>query len=345
MEEKKQDGTGKIDDVQKIEVAQQPDVKASVLDYDTPGLLVGSAKRKQEATEKQVKTDVAASVEKEVVKEPEKNLHSEGQGETAFGMDEVGRFSIKYALISPILGFAKSLNRPEMEIVFEKNGLSGRFIDPAHVAMGSFFISRYEFTQYMRKDDKDWKVGIDIKKILDLKIRSRDEIDIVLVENPLDEGTRVHRYRIRYQEVETSIRGLTQEDGLYVPKIPKITMRNSVLLERERVWSFFKAAEQVSDAFRVTLDKEGLKLTCKTDDTTIKTVIPKKDMTVEMTDAETTSAYSIEWVMPAFKNLREIRDIKISLGSNDYPMKIDFLKGMVKMDDSVVSLLVAPRVS
>lgn len=345
MEKTERDETGKTEDVQKVEVAQQPAVKASVMDYDTPGLVVGSAKRKQEAAEEQAKANVAASVEKEeVVNEPGNNEPSEEHEEVTFDEDIFGRFTIKYALINPLLGFARDLRRPEVEVVFGEKGMSARFVDPAHVAIGSFLISRDEFTQYLRKDNKEWKVGIDARKILGLRIRARDEIGIVLRGTPLNVGEGVQRYCIKHSEAETTFKGLTEDDGARIPKMPKIDFRNSVLLRSEKVWSFLKAVEQVSDAFRVILNKEGLKLRCKTDETTIETNIPEGGITIEMTDAETASVYPMDWVMSAFKNLKDADEIKISLGSNDYPMQIDFLIGMRKMDDSVASLLVAPRV-
>jgi hypothetical protein len=339
MEERKQDETGKTEYVEKTGTTEQSNAVVSVMSYDVPGLLVGSEKRKQEAAEKE--NDAPAAM----TDNQDKRVKSEDLSKMRtkdFADWQAGWFAVRYGYIKPLLELAKAFKTPKIMLEFKTDGLHTRFVDPAHVAMISAFISRGNFELYARRDEKDIEFGVDSEMIIQLKLEAKKEfVEIIPKYNKFNvRKDRIDSYEVRQGHKDTEF--MAENESAYKPMVVNLTHTSSVSMPIGKVMNFFRAIDKFSNGFKITLTREeGVVLENRDREVTIQTVVPANETTIGLNEPKIWAVFPSDYVVNAFKCLKNAKNIKMGW-QNDRPIQIDFF---METGNSVVSLLVAPRVA
>ena len=149
-------------------------------------------------------------------------------------------------------------------------------------------------------------------------------------------------YIIRYSETEKILVGTTSDDVSYFSRIPNVKTNNYVTLPPKKIYEFLKAVAAFSNSVKIALSMSGIELTVKTTKTTIATIIPREDITLELTNEGSETSYPINECLYAFNAMKNAAAVKIGLGEKDKPMQIDFYIGRKDHEkESVARVLVA----
>ncbi len=272
------------------------------------------------------------------------------------------RIVFNYNLLKPVLEFALKFVK-ELILSFDTTGLHSRFVDPSHVMMGSFHIPREEFVEYDGIVEKV-TVAINVEKITSLKIKGDENVWLrfqvvpkmkATTENK-DSNTRVtyrrcekavlkDKMELQYGNTTNTIAAL-DEELITVPKIPPLEQDGYVIIPASNLGDFLSRAENVSDAFRMTLTREKLTLVSAADEERVETTVTDgewKDIRVGngiKNKGSIKSLYPVEYMRNAMKALRTAEWVKMSF-RDDYPMEAEFR--LKNRPETKITFLLAPR--
>lgn len=223
----------------------------------------------------------------------------------------------------------------EAKFKLDQNGLSVKAVDPAHVAMISIDVPKESFNEY--QIDSDEEIAIDVEKLKSV-IRLASSSDSVTITKEKE------RLRFEIGSIIKSI-ALLDPNSVSTPRVPQISSEFYVVLAKGELERGLKAAEDVSDAIRLTLSSEDFKARSMSDSEESEMILPK-DMLKEIKCQDSIkSSYPLEYLLKLVKSLGSAEDLKLSF-KDDYPLTIEFSLGQSKgsAEGSIKGLfLLAPR--
>ena len=207
----------------------------------------------------------------------------------------------------------------EAKFNLDQNGLSVKAVDPAHVAMISIDIPKESFNEY--QVDSNEEIAIDVEKLKSV-IRLASSNDSVTITKEKE------RLKFEIGSIIKSV-ALLDPNSVTTPRVPQISADYYVVLAKSELERGLKAAEDVSDAIRLTLSSEDFKARSMSDSEESEMILPK-DMLKEIKCQDSIkSSYPLEYLLKLVKSLGSSEDLKLSF-KDDYPLTIEFSLGQAK---------------
>ncbi len=220
----------------------------------------------------------------------------------------------------------------EAKFKIDMSEISVNAVDPAHVAMVSLEVPKNIFSEY--DVDSEEEISVDLEKIRSvIRLSSSNESIIITKEKS--------KLKFEIGSIIKSI-SLLDNDQVTTPRVPQIASDDYIVLNKTELEKGLKAAEDVSDAIRLTLDKTAFSAKSVSDSDESEMIL-QKDMVKELICNETIkSSYPLEYLLKLVKSISSNEDIKISFKS-DYPLTIEFNLGSGAGDRIKGRFLLAPR--
>lgn len=201
----------------------------------------------------------------------------------------------------------------EAKFKLDKSGMYVRAVDPAHVAMITIDMPKETFVEF--QVDGEEELALDLEKLKNV-LKLAGSADNVFIKK-LNE-------KLRF-ELGTISKSITLLDNNVVstPKIPQISSDSFLVIHRGDLERGLRAAEDVSDAIRLTLTPEEFTAKAHSDSEESEMIVPK-DMLKEIKCSSTVkSLYPLEYLLKFVKALSSAEDMKISF-KDDYPVTVEF---------------------
>jgi len=223
---------------------------------------------------------------------------------------------------------ALSVISETVKLEFEKDKVTVKCTDKAHVSMVTLSLSSEVFSQYETSNEGD--ICIDLTKMKDiLKLANvGDELRIV---------TKDGKMVVKFGRLRRSMSLVKAE----VPnKIPKLTLPCSVVIPVEKFKTALMACQTISDAVELSIGEDNFSVKADNGTDDVEASYPK-DKVVEMTcardltlsgekgeprfkDLVVKSNYSLEYLQNILRGIpADVETIKIEFG-RDYPARVSF---------------------
>ncbi len=220
----------------------------------------------------------------------------------------------------------------EAKFKMDVNGMSVNAVDPAHVAMVSLEVPKSVFSEY--DVDSEEEISLDLEKVRSI-IRLSSSNDSLTITKDKD--------KLKF-EIGTIIKSISllDNDQITTPRVPQIVSDDYVVIPKSEFEKGLKAAEDVSDAIRLTLNSDSFSARSASDADESEMILPK-DLLKELVCKEVIkSSYPLEYLLKLVKSISSNEDIKISFKS-DYPLNIEFSLGSGASERIKGRFLLAPR--
>ena len=220
----------------------------------------------------------------------------------------------------------------ESKFKIAQSGISVNAVDPAHVAMVSLEIPKNVFTEYDVEAEEE--ISLDLEKVKSiLKLASSND-SMVIVKD---------REKLKF-EIGNIIKSISLLDNnqITTPRVPQIVAEDYVVMSKGEFEKGLRAAEDVSDAIRLTMTSENFSARSMSDADESEMIL-QKDMLKEIQCHETIkSSYPLEYLLKFMRSISPNEDIKLSFKS-DYPLTIEFNLGADSPERIKGRFLLAPR--
>jgi len=219
----------------------------------------------------------------------------------------------------------------EVKIGIDKNGLSIRAVDPAHVAMVDLSLDKKAFEEFKADEGE---LGLDVNKIKDvLKLARANEI--LSIKHDEDKNKLVmHVGNI------TRRMSLVDTAGMSDPKVPNLDLPAKVVVKTDELKQGIRASESVSDHIALTASAEGFEMNSEGDTDSVNLKL-QKDLLDELVCKETVrSLFPLDYFSNMIKAMTTADVVTMGLGS-DYPVKMEF---EIAKGNGEVRYLLAPRI-
>ena len=156
----------------------------------------------------------------------------------------------------------------------------------------------------------------------------------------------MEKEKLRF-EIGTIVKSvsLLDNNSVNTPRVPQINSESYVLVEKSELERGLKAAEDVSDAIRLTMSPDDFRAKSSSDSEESEMIL-HKDMLKEIRCTGTIkSSYPLEYLLKFVKSLSTSDVLKLGF-KDDYPLTIEFQFGQNrnKPEESMKgSFLLAPR--
>lgn len=219
----------------------------------------------------------------------------------------------------------------ETKINANKEGISVRAVDPAHVAMVDLSLERAAFESY-NADDQELGLDLDkVKEVLRLA-KTGDVIDLKYDEDKNKLILHVGNITRRMALVDTA--------GMSDTKVPNLNLPAKLTIRVEELRQGIRASENVSDHIALTVSPEGFTMQGEGDTDSVDLKLGK-DLLDELESKEQVrSMFPLDYFANMIKAITTAPSVTMYLG-NDYPVKIEFQIGGGK---GKVKYLLAPRI-
>ncbi|HEQ78880.1 MAG TPA: proliferating cell nuclear antigen (pcna) [Euryarchaeota archaeon] len=219
----------------------------------------------------------------------------------------------------------------EVKVSINKDEISTKAVDPAHVAMVDLVVSKKAFEKF-KGDEMELGLHLDkLKSILKLT-RSGDEISMHYDEDK-------NRLIVQVGNI-TRTMALVDTAGMSEPKVPKLSLPSSMTVKVSELVQGIRAAESISDHIALHMTPEGFQMNSEgeTDSTSLK--IPKESLEELKTKESVRSLFPLDYFTNMVKAASSADTVSMWLGT-DFPVKIEFsLAG----GHGHVRYLLAPRI-
>ncbi len=218
----------------------------------------------------------------------------------------------------------------EVKLKLTGKGMEVRAVDPAHVAMINIDAPREAFVEYNVEGEEE--LAVDVERLKNVIKVSRDSDQITITKE---------KDKLLF-EIGTINKKISLLDGNTVssPKIPQLSSESYVILTRADLERGLKAAEDVSDAIKLTLTPDSFKARSMSETEESELSLPA-DLLKEVACTGTVkSSYPLEYLIRFIKSVTTADEIKMSF-KDDYPLIINFRFGVNR--DIVGTFLLAPR--
>lgn len=226
-------------------------------------------------------------------------------------------------VISPLVDEAK--------INVEKDKISTRAVDPAHVAMIEFVVNKGAFEEF-KADDSEIGLDLDrVKEVLKLA-KSGDIIEIVHDEDK-------NRLVVTVLNIVRNM-ALVDTAGMSDPKVPNLASSATVVLIAEELRQGIRASESISDHIALNCTADTFEMSSEGDTDSVSLKLPK-DLLKKITCKEQVrSLFPLDYFSNMVKAINSSQEVTLLLG-NDYPVRIEF---DIASGKGKVKYLLAPRI-
>jgi len=242
------------------------------------------------------------------------------------------KFVVKAEILKELVGLVSALAE-EVKIEFDEKGLSLKVVDTSHVAMGEISIKKAGFVSY--ECDKSRELGFDMKKLKDL-LKLAEPGD--QIEWSMDEAKNKMVFKVGNV---TRFMGIIDMTAMTDPRVPKIDLPNSLLLEVKEFQKGINAAGAVADHVALIANENGLVLEAEGDTEKVEMVFAKDVHAKEIKAAEkeVRSIFPLDYLSSLVKAI-QAPQVRLHLGQA-YPTRLVF-----KFADGAgdCSFLLAPRI-
>ncbi|MEM0129925.1 MAG: hypothetical protein QXW75_00515, partial [Thermoplasmatales archaeon] len=302
--------------------------------YDTPGALIGAAKRRAEKeaeAKEKAKADVAPKIEEK--QEAKGEMNNVRTGHKA-GMVVA---TMQYPVLKLILDLVESQasSSPYVTLHFDRQGLHTQILDPSRVSLNTVDVDREAFIELVVSEE-GYDLNIDAEKILELKIPKSANVSLRVQEDKPDTYLlRYNNLEIRLNQVEVS-----REEG----HIPPLSYNGDYArVQVKDLVGFLDGAAHITDSFRITMTSRGIELRAQSDDREMKRTLECEYINeLVLRGAEKYVAqYPNEYLkkeLKALKAMSGISEVKLEM-KDDYPLRMT-----VGYYDIHITYLLAPRI-
>lgn len=206
----------------------------------------------------------------------------------------------------------------EALFVLNKDGLSIKAVDPAHVAMVDLNFDSSGF-ESLETSDTETKLGIGIDKFSDhLKLAKDDQIV------GLDYFEDSNKLSIKFGNL-TRIMSLLDTSKTIEPKIPSLNLSGTVQMQAQVLQDGIKASELITDHILLTISPDGFKLDCRGELDKVFLEIPKDELELHelKVDTPVKSLYSLEYLKSMAGVIPSSYSLELHLGT-DFPLELLF---------------------
>ena len=220
----------------------------------------------------------------------------------------------------------------EAGISVDKDGISIRAMDPAHVALVNFKLGKEAFDKFEIKEPLI--LGLDLDR-LNAILKRAGANDNISMEFAKDKNA------INIKLKNTSTRTFNQQlikvsdEEL---KVPNLDFPSTVELDPNIISEAIKDADIISDHVTIKVDSKFLYILAKGDLGNVEVKVPKDEAVQFKAEDDSQSMFSIEYLKDIIKASDVANSVKISLGDN-LPVKMEFVAPNTKL-----CFLLAPRI-
>ncbi len=220
----------------------------------------------------------------------------------------------------------------EAKFKINQQGISVNAVDPAHVAMVSLEIPKSILLEYDVEGEEE--LSLDLEKVKGiLKLASGSESFIISRDK--------EKLRFEIGNIIKSI-SLLDNSQITTPRVPQIAAEDYIVINKGDLEKGLKAAEDVSDAIRFTMNVDSFSAKSMSDADESEMILPR-DMLKEIQCHESIkSSYPLEYLLKFMKSISPNEEIKLSFKS-DYPLTIEFNLGTESSERIKGRFLLAPR--
>ncbi len=221
----------------------------------------------------------------------------------------------------------------EVKFNVNKDGITLRAVDPAHVAMVDLTVGKDAFDTFDTKE-KEIEMGIDMDKFAGIMRLAGSGDDVAI---KLDD--KANKLIISIGNLVRKM-ALIDTAGMPDPKMPTLDLPGKVVVKASELTQGVKASEAVSDHLALTMNAKAFELFAEGDTDTVNLTLPK-DMVEELTaNGSFKSLFSIDYFSNMIKPVKANDAVTIFLG-NDNPARVEFDIANTK---GHVTYLLAPRI-
>ncbi len=220
----------------------------------------------------------------------------------------------------------------EAGITVDNEGLKLRAMDPAHVALVDFQLSKEAFDNF--EVTETVVLGVDLER-LNTILKRAGPSDMVTLS--LDEDKNMLRIKIKNTSTRTFSLPLIDVSDEEL-KVPSLDFPSSVEVHPNILKEAIKDAEIVSDHVTLKTDENNLYISAKGDLGNVSVKVLKDDAIEFLSSGEVSSMFSLEYLVDMMKASGLADTVTINLG-NDIPVRVDF-----KAENVHLAFLLAPRI-
>lgn len=219
----------------------------------------------------------------------------------------------------------------EVKINADKDGLSLKAVDPAHVAMVDLHLDTKAFADYKAEDTE---LGVTLNKI-DQFLKLSSPSDMITLEHEDDDNRLVLKVNNITQKMP-----LLDTAGMTDPSVPQLDLPINVKLLGKHLQTGVKASQNIADHIAISAGPDGFEIFSEEDEDSVRLALSKDE--VENIDASESvrSLFALDYFSNMIKSVASNTIVELELG-RDYPIKVkfEFAQGNGK-----VMFLLAPRI-
>lgn len=220
----------------------------------------------------------------------------------------------------------------EANVVFSRDCITLRAMDPGHVALADLRMSGAAFEEY--EVEENLTLGIDLDRLSAILKRagSGDKLELSLSEE--GSALRVTLHNSATRRFDLPLIDVGEEEL----RDPELEFPAKVEIDPKILSEGIKDAEIVSDHVALHADEDALYISAQGDLGNVEVCV-EKEQAISFEVAEPCrSTFSIEYLKDMIKAGDIVSTVRINLG-NDIPVKLEFLE-----EGTVLSFLLAPRI-
>ena len=242
---------------------------------------------------------------------------------------------LKAQYLHEYIGIIKTLV-DEAIIDARTDGLHGRIVDSAHIAIIEINLPKSAFEKYELEHDEN--IGLDLEKIIDKSLRKIQPEQIISMQtaakNPTTSYIIFKDRNIAYTFEQKDTNGITR------PKVPSLNLPAWAVMPVDELKRACKAASDISDNVILKIGPEGFVLSAEGVDDEIEYKPPLASTEFGSEGKTYKSMFPIKYfgsLIAAIPNSQ--KQVKLYL-YNDFPVKIEYNLS----NGSSVMCLIAPRI-
>jgi len=239
-------------------------------------------------------------------------------------------FNISARLLKHVINLQRSTS-DEGKIIFDKDKIILSTVDPSHCIMIYQEIPVQNIDEY--KINEKIILGFDFDK-LDHILKSIKKNDNML----FDYNAELFKANIKLGLFKHEYSFIDIDNLPDHPKQPALTLPASFKINTKLFYDFLVQAGNISDHIEISTTRDKLTLYAYNDSDKVKVEIEKYDLEYFNSPENFKSLFSVDFLITAFKGLKNLFDsVNIKIG-NDVPIEI------TGDNKTIVKVLLAPRI-
>ncbi|MFW6141994.1 MAG: proliferating cell nuclear antigen (pcna) [Candidatus Saliniplasma sp.] len=219
----------------------------------------------------------------------------------------------------------------EVKLNIDKEGVSLKAVDPAHVAMVDLNLSKDAFETY---DAEETELGLNLSKMGQF-LNLAGSGDIVTITHNEDEN----RLILNVDNI-TQKMPLLDTAGMTDPNVPQLDLPINLTLKGKHLLKGIKASQNISDHISIIAGPKGFEIISEEDEDMVRLSLSKDELDELEAKEKVRSLFALDYFSSMIKCVGSNTPINMELGA-DYPVKMrfEFADGYGK-----VTYLLAPRI-